>query len=46
MNTWQTIWDHEFAAFGKRSFVFLSAYQIDVDDKDKDRVIATYKGVA
>ncbi|PSJ51728.1 hypothetical protein [Pseudaminobacter soli (ex Li et al. 2025)] len=47
MDTWQTIWDHEFAAFGRRSFVFPSAsgtYQIDVDDKDQDRVIAAYKG--
>jgi hypothetical protein len=47
MSDWQKVWDHEFAGFGRRSFVFPSAdgtYQIDVDDKSQDQVVATYKG--
>ena len=45
MEQWQTIWDHEFASYGKRSIIFGSAdgrYQVSVNDADQDNIYVRY----
>jgi hypothetical protein len=45
MSEWTTVWDHEFAGFGRRSITFRftkGTYVVDVDDGDQDQVFVSY----
>lgn len=49
MASWQTIWDHEVASYGRRSITFSSAegaYVISVNDEDQDWIYVQYNGNA
>lgn len=46
MASWLTIWDHEFAAFGKRRMTFAGSsgtYFVDVDEQNQDQILVTYE---
>jgi len=43
-DTWQRVWDHEIAAFGRRSMAFAGScgvYRVDVDEVRQDRIWIT-----
>ena len=49
MASWQTIWDHEFANYGRRSITFAFAdgvYRVGVNDEDQDWICVKYAGKA
>jgi len=47
MAEWTTIWDHEFAGFGRHSITFRfenGSYHVDVDDKNQDQIFVSHNG--
>ncbi len=47
--SWRTIWDHEFANYGRRSITFASAdcaYEVSVNDEDQEWVSVQFAGEA
>jgi hypothetical protein len=47
MEEWQTIWDHETAAFGKRNMTFAGSngdYRVAADELDQDNILVSFRG--
>jgi hypothetical protein len=45
MPDWKTIWDHEVAAFGRRTLPFSGktrTYCVELDDRDQDKFSVRY----